>query len=260
MAGAGEHMVTIATHLLVIGFMKMVLRFLGISFEPYNDSVEPSGAGATSKRPDAQLFLRSILMFKVMHTTLYALTIVLQQTHHQLCSTPSPFGTSWERRHLIIYFQGEYIEKQADVRQFGHGDIYTLLHVYDVLLKLPNGADICHPPGLVRPLGMPRQVGDRWEIQMFAARFVLIDFDNSGLVDTVPPFPPRSYWAPECRLPNTPYTIAADIYSVGMLMAECPLGLDSQASSLWQLLTADDAAQRSSASIALEHPWLSGAS
>lgn len=62
--------------------------------------------------------------------------------------------------------QGEYIEKQIDVRQFGHGDIYTLLHVYDVLLKLPNGADICHPPGLVRPLGMPRQVGDRWEIQM----------------------------------------------------------------------------------------------
>lgn len=64
-AGAGEHMVTIATHLLVTGFMKRVLGFLGISCEPYDDSVEPSSAVATAKRPDAQLFLRSVLMFKV---------------------------------------------------------------------------------------------------------------------------------------------------------------------------------------------------
>ncbi|BDA45199.1 probable crinkler effector protein 8 at C-terminar half [Coccomyxa sp. Obi] len=383
-SGDGEHMVNIATHLLVTGFMKAVLGFLGINCDPYENSLEPSSAVAAAKRPDAQLFLQSVLMFKgeakvvswmfedaqteltqklvnwspaqgsqeymvccaaaghrlrfyavthgghsmkaispefdlrldldrlkVMHTTVYALTIVLQQEHHQLRSNPSPFGTREERKHSVIYYQGEYIEKQVDVRQFGQGDKDTLLQVYMVLLMLPSGANITHPPGLVRPLGMPMLVGERWEIrvpagrpnwptslpdlrcifkdilqglsmlhnvrvvhrdihwdniiempatQMSPARYVLIDFEHSGQADCIPRFQPLLHWAPECQQPNAPYTTAADIYSVGILMAKCPLELDSLASDLWQHLTAYNPAQRPSASEALNHPWLTGAS
>lgn len=63
---SGEHSAIIATHFLVIGLMEAVLGFLGIPLRNHqSNTVEPCAAIAATKRPAAQLFMRSILMFKV---------------------------------------------------------------------------------------------------------------------------------------------------------------------------------------------------
>lgn len=62
---AGEHLVIIDTTTLVIGFMTASLRFLGISSGATDNTVDWSPAIETTKRPDALLFMRSILMCKV---------------------------------------------------------------------------------------------------------------------------------------------------------------------------------------------------
>ncbi|BDA43802.1 probable serine/threonine-protein kinase 26 at C-terminar half [Coccomyxa sp. Obi] len=87
--------------------------------------------------------------------------------------------------------------------------------------------------------------------------YVLIDFEHSGRADDVPPFEPLRHWAPECQQPDAPapYTTAADIFSVGALMKKYPIESDELALSLCKWLSADDPAQRPSASEALKHAW-----
>ena len=101
-----------------------------------------------------------------MHHSTYVLTIVLQQMHHQLPKEPLPLGTRQEYAHSVIYYHGDCIEKQVDFRSFEAGDSSTLLRVYEELLQLPNGANISHPVGLIRPLGMPTFVRDRWKVEV----------------------------------------------------------------------------------------------
>ena len=65
-AGLGGRMVVVDAWVLVIGLMLRVLDSLDIKYAPVGNTGDPSGATDSRKRPDAMLFLTSILMFKVI--------------------------------------------------------------------------------------------------------------------------------------------------------------------------------------------------
>ena len=95
-------------------------------------------------------------------------------------------------------------------------------------------------------------------LQMYGGAFGLIDYEHSGVADAVPPFQPLYHYPPECQGRRKPYSTAADVYSVGYLMRDIGIGLDSKAHALYQLLTAHDLALRPSARSALSDPMVGG--
>lgn len=65
-ANGGKHSVLIAAHMLVTGITVDVLEFMDINCRNCdNNTVEPCHEIAAAKQPDAQLFMWSVMMFKV---------------------------------------------------------------------------------------------------------------------------------------------------------------------------------------------------
>lgn len=92
-----------------------------------------------------------------------------------------------------------------------------------------------------------------------AGGFALIDFEHSGMANTVPPFQPLAHWPPECRQQGAPYTTAADIYSLGWVITKHKIVMDIEAEAFCDLLISSDPARRPSAADARAHAWLSAA-
>lgn len=94
-------------------------------------------------------------------------------------------------------------------------------------------------------------------LQLPGGAFVLADYEHSGKADELPVFNPLVHWPPECKVQGAPYTRAADIYGVGMLLADAG-PLDGPARGFLARLTAEDASKRPSAfNILRTDAWLS---
>ncbi|KAK9803942.1 hypothetical protein WJX72_006724 [[Myrmecia] bisecta] len=220
LSGQGEHMVVIDSYNLVISLMRHVQKVFGIR-DSRSYKVDPYGASEGLKRPDALLFLSDILMFKffavtrgggnrkavskkfdtssqidrlkILHTAIRVLTIVLQQTRHQLPANPLPLNTTMGYRHSTITYWADHVVKLVNWAAFENADGPTLTKVYQVLLQLPN--DVLH--GLVTLHFnniVHRDVRAPNILEMPGDAHTQIDYEHSGFAEAVPPFHPLSRW------------------------------------------------------------------
>ncbi|CAL8462525.1 g2058 [Coccomyxa elongata] len=124
--------------------------------------------GASHKAISAKFDLtRPLDRLQVMHTTIRALTIVLQQSHHQLPANPLPLYLTVRHFHSRISYREDHVLKVVPWGAFPNADLATLTLVYDVLLSIPHGAHLQHPRGLITPLRPPKLGADKmWRVKM----------------------------------------------------------------------------------------------
>lgn len=127
----------------------------------------PQGLAGVSVLFAAKL-TRKLRLFgmQVMHTTIRALTIVLQQWRNQLPAQPLLLNMIAEKGHSKISYRADNVLKRVNWASFQNADLVTLTHVYDTLLAIPCGAGLKHPQGLITPLSRPELRDGIWRVKM----------------------------------------------------------------------------------------------